>query len=609
MPNSFGSVSLETRPSSGFKDKLLAGLLALVTLLVFLPATRCDFINYDDNLYVSENPQVQAGLTWFGVQWAAVTPVADNWHPLTVLSHMFVCQCFGLKPWGHHLVNVLLHALNAALAFVWLRQATGSRWRSLLVAALFALHPLRVQSVAWVSERKDVLSVCFGLLTLIAYTRYARSVASGRWQVTNCASAAVSPVTRHPSLFYALALVFFALGLMSKPMLVTLPFVLLLVDWWPLARIRNSEFGIWNLKWLLAEKIPFLFLSVLDVVVTYRVQQHGGSLGAETILPTGMRFENALVSYFRQLGKVFWPENLAIFYPYPGYWPLTPVILSAAALLVITGFCFQQRQQRSYLLMGWLWFCGMLVPVIGFLQTGMQAMADRHTYLPSLGLLLLVVWGAYDLTRNRRFGPVVFSAMSLAAVIGYILITRQQLGFWQDSETVFRRAIAVTQNNYIAHGNLGEALASAGKTDEAIAEFREAVRLEPGYTDGHYNLGVALGSNGQLDEAIEQFKKTILLKPGHADAHYNLGVALAAKSDLDRAIREYGEAVRLRPDFAKAENNWGIALAQKNQLNEAIAHFQQAVRLQPDFAGARENLSHALALKSDQSPDRPKPKD
>jgi tetratricopeptide (TPR) repeat protein len=585
VPNFFGSASPKLRLSFSIGDTLLAGLLALTTLLVFLPATRCDFINYDDDLYVSENAHVQAGLTWSGVQWAAVTPVADNWHPLTVLSHMLVCQCFGLMPWAHHLANVLLHALNAALAFVWLRQATGSRWRSLLVAALFALHPLRAQSVAWVSERKDVLSVMFGLLTLIAYTRYA-----GQFKIQNSKF----------KISYALALIFFALGLMSKPMLVTLPFVLLLLDYWPLQRISNFEFRISNFKWLLLEKIPFLFLSVLDVVVTYRVQQQGGSLGAEATLPIDLRFENALVSYCRQMGKFFWPENLAIFYPYPGYWPLTLVILSAAALLVITGFCFQQRQQRPYLLTGWLWFCGMLVPVIGFLQTGLQAMADRHTYLPSLGLLLLVVWGTYDLAQRRRFGQVVFSVAGLAAVIGCIFVTRQQLGYWKNSETVFRRAIAVTKNNYIAHGNLGEALASTGKTGEAIAEFREAIRLEPGYTDGHYNLGIALGSNGQLDEAIEQFKKTIQLKPGHADAHYNLGVALAAKGDLDGAIREYGEVVRLRPDFAKAENNWGIALAQKNQLNEAICHFQQAVRLQPDFAEARENLSRALALKSGQ---------
>jgi Flp pilus assembly protein TadD len=612
----------------------IALLLALVTVALFWPATGYDFINYDDNLYVSENARVQNGLTLENVKWAFLNPVADNWHPLTVLSHMLVCQMFGLQSWAHHLANVLLHALNTALVFLWLRQATGTTWRSWIVAVLFAFHPLRIQSVVWVSERKDVLSVFFGLLTLLAYTRYAQNVASRKsqvasrkWQVASDSPAAVLPITCRPSLFYGLALVCYALSLMSKPMLVTLPFVLLLVDYWPLNRIRNpqSTAALTNSSLsaggegqgevgqflplatrhsslvtffrLVLEKVPFLAIAVLDSVVTFVVQKRGGSLGVGGIFPFDQRCANALVSYCRQLGKLIWPSDLAILYPHPGHWPLANVLLAAGFLFSLTAYFVMMRRCHPFLLMGWLWFCGMLVPVIGLVQTGPQAMADRHTYLPSLGIFILVVWGAGEMTRHWRYRTLTLSLLGSGAVIACIAVTQQEIGYWQDSETVFWRALNVTENNYIAHGNLGEALATKGQIDAAILQFREAIQIEPNYPDAQNNLGIALGQTGNIDEAIQHFQEAIRYRPNFAEAHYDLGVALNMKGHTDEAILQFQEAIRLKPDDASAHNNLGIALASKGQLDGAIQQFQSALRLKPDDADAQKNLSRALELK------------
>ena len=378
---------------------LPAGFLLLLTLAVFWPATRCDFINVDDQAYVTENAHVQAGLTLANVKWAFTNPVSANWHPLTMLSHMLDCQLYGLKPWGHHLTSVLWHALNALLVFIWLRQATGAMWRSFMVAALFAVHPLHVESVAWVAERKDVLSAFFGLLTLIAYTKY---VTSDKWQEAGKTHTSPrpspqrgegekrvpvsSPVTRHPSLCYALALVCYALGLMSKPMLVTRPFVLLLLDYWPLNRMRSAECGMRSLKWLLLEKIPFLVLAAADGVVTFLIQGQNGVVKTVADYPPGARIGNLLISYCRYLGKIFWPSDLAVYYPHPGYWPLAEVLLAGGFLLGVTAGFVMLRRRQPFLLMGWLWFLGTLVPVIGLVQVGRQSMADRYTYLPSLGV-------------------------------------------------------------------------------------------------------------------------------------------------------------------------------------------------------------------------------
>jgi Flp pilus assembly protein TadD len=604
---------------------LIAALLALVTIALYWPAMRHDFVNYDDDLYVTMNVHVQNGLTLENVKWAFLNPVAANWHPLTVLSHMLDCQLFGLKPWGHHLTSVLLHAVNTVLVFLFLRRLTGAIWRSLLVAAVFGLHPLHVESVAWVAERKDVLSAFFALLTLLAYTRYAQHATRDKCpafaasppssgfgatsrrgkQVTGPGKAIRAPLMSratclpaealakagHPSLFYWLALFFFALGLMSKAMLVTWPFVMLLLDYWPLERFKS------NRAWLLvAEKIPFFALAAVTSVVTFVVQQHEGAFGAGENLPLGARSGNALISYCRYVGKLFWPTDLAVFYSHPGYWPLEQVLLAGGLILGISVLLIVKRGRYPFLLMGWLWFCGTLVPVIGLVQVGGQAMADRYTYIPSLGVLILAIWGAYELTRRWRCHVIALSVVGWAAIVLCLGLTRQQLGHWQDSETLFRHALAVTENNYLAHNNLGNALLKNDQIGEAISQFQEAIRLKPDNANAYYNLGVALNKKGQTDEAIRQYQEAIRLKPDYVEAHNNLGTALLKNDQINEAISQFQEAIRLKPDYA-AHNNLGTALGRKGQTDEAISQFREAIRLKPDYAALHNNLGTALGGK------------
>ena len=638
----------------------LAALLLLATIAIYWPATRGDFVNYDDDLHVTANAQVQKGLTWESVKWALLTPVNCIWHPVTVLSHMVDCQLFGLNPWGHHLTSVLLHAVNTMLLFLFLWGLTGALWRSVLAAALFGWHPLHVESVAWVSERKDVLSGLFGLLSLIAYARYAqrqRAVISNPWSVISRQSAGVAAgdnrtrttayrllITDHRLLFYLLSLFFLALGLMSKPMLVTLPFVMLLLDYWPLRRIQNAECRKQNEAGtgtqpisrftfhlpLLFEKIPFFFLVALASVVTFVVQRHTGALDAGESLPLGARAGNALISYGRYLGKLFWPAELAVVYPHPGQWPLEKVLLAGAVILGISVLFWAARRRYPCLLMGWLWYCGTLVPVSQIIQTGSHAMADRYTYLPSLGVVILAVWGAYELMQGKAAGgvereereereergsvghalarstlhasrstPILLSVAGGVAVFACLAMTRQQIGYWHDSEALFRHALAVTENNDGAHNGLGIALDQKGQMDGAIRQFEEAIRLKPRYSSAYCNLGIALNKNGQVDEAIREFREAIRLKPNQVGAHYGLGIVLNRKGQMEEAIRQLEEAIRLKPDYAEAHNELGIALGRKGQMDEAIRQFQEAVRLKLDYAEAQFNLGLALGLRGE----------
>jgi Flp pilus assembly protein TadD len=566
---------------------LMAALLVLVTIALYWPVMRHGFVDYDDNLYVTANVHVQNGLTLENIKWACCNPVGGNWHPLTVWSHMADCQLFGLKPWGHHLTSVLLHALNTVLVLLWLRSLTGAFWRSALVAALFGLHPLHVESVAWVAERKDVLSTCFGLLSLIFYARYGRK----RLAVENRdIKARGGPALRR--LDYLLALICFALGLMSKPMLVTWPFVMLLLDYWPLERFKASDTGR-----LVTEKIPFFVLAAAASVVTFVVQQRGGSVLVAEALPLGGRCGNALVSYCRYLGKLFWPTDLAVFYPHPGQWPLAKVLLAGFLIAGISVLVFVRRRRYPFLLVGWLWFCGTLVPVIGLVQVGGQAMADRYTYIPSLGVLMLAVWGVYELTKSWHYRGVAWSVAGSTAVVLCLAVTRQQLGYWKDSEALFRHALEVTEDNYLAHLNLGSALDEKGQSDEAIREFQEAIRLKPGYVLARNNLGVAIVKKGQIDEGISQYREAIRLKPDYAFAHNNLGIALVKKGQIDEAIGEFQAAIRLKPDFAEAYYNLALALIRKGQIDEAMRAYQGAIRLKPAFAEAHSNLGLALVRK------------
>ena len=599
---------------------LLAAALALATMALYWPATRCDFINFDDPDYVTANPHVQAGLNRVSVKWAFRNPVSANWHPLTVMSHMLDCQLYGSKPWGHHLTNVLFHALNTALVFGLLRRLSGATWRSLWVAALFAVHPLHVESVAWVAERKDVLSGCFGLLSLIFYARYAQRVTGVGCRVTGSEihpAAGLSLVARlpgeasaksgHVPLYYILALFCFALGLMSKAMLVTWPFVMLLLDYWPLGRLRTTDYGlrisrslpsrVTRHASLLLEKLPFFALAAVVSIVTFVVQKHGGSLMTDESLPIGARVGNALISYCRYLGKLFWPRDLAVFYPHPGYWPPVQVLTAGLFLAVFSMTSFVMRRSYPFLLMGWLWFGGTLVPMIGLVQTGGQAMADRHTYLPSVGVLILAVWGANELARHWRRRLMVLSVTGSVAMVACLGLTRQQLGYWQNSETLFRHAIAVTKNNYFAHYSLGDALYKQGRIDEAINQYQEAIRLKPDYAQVRNNLGIALDKQGQMDAAISQYEEAIRLKPDYADAHYNLGLAFGRKGQVDAAISQFLEATRFAPDDADAHYNLGIGLDKHGQLDEAIQQFKEAIRFAPGHAEAHFNLGTAFGKK------------
>lgn len=349
---------------------------------------------------------------------------------------------------------------------------------------------------------------------------------------------------------------------------------------------------------LLLEKAPFFLLAAAVGVTTYLVQQHSGSVQSTEMFPPMVRVENALISYCRYLEKFFWPTDLAVFYPYPGHWPPAAVLAAGALLAGITALAFLERARRPYLLLGWLWFCGMLVPVIGLVQVGRQSMADRYTYLPSLGLSLLVVWGIYDLLRGRRYHRMALGALGGAAVFLCLGLTCRQLGYWQNNETLYRHALAVTQNNYLAHHNLGIALYRQGRVPEAIDQYREAIRVEPGEAEAHYDLGAALGVQKQTDEAINQFQEALRLKPDYPEAHSNLGTALALKGRLDEAMVEYQEAVRLKPDQAELHYELGTVLGMKGRIDEAIGEFQEALRLKPDFVAAQRNLAHARQLKN-----------
>jgi tetratricopeptide (TPR) repeat protein len=601
---------------------LTGGLLVLVTVAGYWPAMQCDFVNYDDGLYVTSNAHIQAGLTWASIRWACFSPVCCTWHPLTLLSHMLNCQMFGLKPWWHHLTNVLLHALNAGLVFALVQRMTGAPWRSLLVAALFALHPLRVESVVWVAERKDVLSAFFGLLALVFYVRYAQ----GRIQNAECnRQKPATPDTQHLSSveelrrvdtprFYVLSLLLFALGLLSKPMLVTWPFVMLLLDYWPLGRMQNAECRMQKAEvinaqngtpaglevpilHLMLEKVPFFALAALMSIVTFVVQRREGALAAGEHLSLGPRLGNAVISYGRYLEKLLWPTDLAVFYPHPGQWPMGKTLLTGGVILVISVVAWVQRRRCPYLLVGWLWYCGTLAPVSQVIQTGSHALADRYTYLPALGALVAAIWGVCALARGWRYAGSALSVAGGAAIVLFLALTRQQIGYWKDSEALFRHALEVTENNQVAHNELGSALLKRGQLDEAIRQYQEAIRLKPRYAEACNNLGVALDMRGRTDEAIRQFQETIRLIPDYPVTYFNLGNALLRRGQIDEAIGQYYEGIHLKPADAGGHHNLGVALTRKGQIDDAIGQYQESIRLEPADAGAHYNLGLALAGK------------
>jgi tetratricopeptide (TPR) repeat protein len=589
---------------------LLAGLLLLVTLALYWPVTGFEFINYDDPLFVTANVHVQGGLHWEAVKWAFRLDQGDYWHPLTWLSLMSDASLFGQRAGGFHFTNLAFHATNGVFVFFLLRLLTGALWRSAVVAALFALHPLRVESVAWVTERKDVLSGCCGLLSLIFYARYALERTKGAdGGMQDRATRGPQPATRSLShvlgltsyawICYSLSLLCLALGLMSKATLVTWPFVMLLLDYWPLQRFQLLSLRptVSRLRLLVWEKLSFFFLSGISCLLTYLTET--GRHGATDLVESRplLRVENAFVAYARYLEKMFWPVRLAVPYVNPGHWSWFEV---GGSVVAVVGLCLVALwcgRRWPYVLVGWWWFWGTLIPVIGLTKGWGVFMGDRLTYVPSIGLLICTVWGVYELTRGWKY-QVSASLVAGGATLGLCLtLSRQQISYWRDSETLFRHALEVTERNYVAHNNLGDALDNKSQTDEAIRHYQEALSLKPDDAFAHNNLGTALEKKGQIDEAIGQFRQAIRLKPDDAEAHNNLGNAFDRKGQTDEAIHHYQEALRLKPDLAEAHYNLGVALRRKDQLGEAIHQYEETVRLKPDLAEAHCSLGAALEKK------------
>jgi tetratricopeptide (TPR) repeat protein len=570
-------------------------LLVLLVAAVYFPVVGFDFTNYDDPDYVTHNNPVRAGVTFEGIKWAFTHAHSANWHPLTWISHMVDCQVYGLNAGGHHLTNVLLHTANSLLLLLVLYRLTGAAWRSALVAVLFALHPAHVESVAWVAERKDVLSACFFLLTLLAYIRYARERGAPR----------AEPMKEHSGFkWYVLALLLFALGLMSKPMLVTLPLVLLLLDYWN-AKSGTRGAGS-SARTLVLEKVPFFALAAASCVVTVLVQRASDALAPLGQSPLHARLTNAPISYFRYIGELLWPARLAVLYPEVEHWPGWEVALSAAVLVGCTFLALRWWKQRPWFFVGWAWFLVMLIPVIGLVKVGSHSIADRYTYLPSIGFFVIVAWGGAELfggLQNRglagRARPALrvgFAVVlpSVVAVLGCAFLTRAQVFYWQNSETLFRHALAVTTNNYVAYTSLAFDLADHHQLHQAEECLREALRIEPTYEQGWTKLASVHTQARRYEEAEHDSRKALQLNPASPAAHGALGFALMKLSQTNAAVAEYREALRLNPQFGDAHYNLANFLAQQGQYAEAKTHYAAAARSEPDSADAHNNLAYML---------------
>jgi protein O-mannosyl-transferase len=621
---------------------LLCVLLGLMTGAVYWPVVKLGFINFDDPDYVVGNPRVQAGLTMESVKWAFTSLYASNWHPLTWLSHMLDCQLYHLKPAGHHLTNLLFHIANSLLVFGLLKRLSGASWRSAFVAALFAVHPLHVESVAWVSERKDVLSAFFFMLTLWTYVLYAersavrsqRSVAGSR---APGAPAAFNGqrTTQHAPIFYLLSICFFTLGLMSKPMLVTLPFVLLLLDFWPLRRLglKTQASMLKTVIRLAVEKAPFFALSAVSCVLTFLVQQACGAMTPLEKGPIELRLANALVAYACYLGKTLWPTELAIFYPYIRFsldsWQ---VVGAALLLLAATAGVVLARKQRPYLLVGWLWFVGMLVPVIGLVQVGKQSLADRYTYLPHIGLFICAAWGGAAVFNCLK-RPRLLASLAVAMVLaGCGILTVRQLSHWSNTKTLFEYAASVTSRNFVAYTVIGHELAEQHKLAEAIEQCQKALAISPDYPEAHNTLGNVFAQQEKYDEAIAHYRAAaeadrtyadprnglanVLVKQGrfaeaeaqcrdalrlapmHLPTMFCLATALHAQGKLDEAADCYRRILALDPNLFTPRRNLGKVLVAQGKTDEAIAELSRALKLRPEDADTRTILGVTLLGKN-----------
>jgi len=586
--------------------------LVVATLTVYAQVISHQFISLDDDLYIRDNPMVNGGLTLKGIAWAFTTFHAANWHPITWLSHMLDSQIFGLNAGGHLFVNALIHVANTLLLFIFLQRVTRASWQSAIVAALFALHPLHVESVAWAAERKDTLATLFGLLSLLAYARYAERASWKR---------------------YTLVALWLGLGLMAKPMLVTWPFVLLLLDYWPLGRLEwRPADGVARFAraWvpLIREKVPLFCLVGASMVVTYIAQSHGGAVRGLVDAPLSLRLSNALVSYGKYLVLTVWPNDLGVYYPFsPAGVPTWQVAGALVLVVALTVVAFRGATKRAYLITGWLWFLGTLVPVIGLVQVGGQAMADRYHYIPSIGLFVAIVFSLADLGVAWRIGRVGLAVVSIIVLLFFGSLTALQVSRWRDSVTLFEHTLSVTSDNLVIHYHFGHFLGQQGKYDEAIPHFVEALRIKPNYFEVLIDMGISLFNQRKPDEAISHFQRALAVKPDNAKAHMqlamalieqdkgedallqaykaadlapqdadirtNLGVVLARRNNPSEAVMQLNEAVRLNPNNAEAHNNLGLVFLMAGQPEESLPHFSAALRLKPDYAAASDNLRRA----------------
>jgi len=584
-------------------------------VIVYAQVGTFDFVDFDDNLYVTENSYVQKGLTKEGFIWAFTTSYAGNWHPVTWLSHMLDSELYGLNPAGHHYTNIGFHIANALLLFFILFRMTGVLWKSAFVAALFAVHPLHVESVAWVSERKDVLSTFFGLLMIGAYYRYIKAL-----NFKN----------------YLLVIIFLSIGLMCKPMLVSFPFLLLLLDFWPLRRIqfknnyylqseRSADYDSKGIIPLIVEKIPLLILSVISCILTFFVQKSGGAVVPFETLPLNTRIANAIISYISYVFKAIWPQKLAYYYPYSIYTFSAWQIYGAALLIicVILGAIYLSRQY-PYVTVGLFWYFGTLVPVIGLVQTTNQAMADRYTYIPLIGIFIVIVWGVSDILKKWHYRKVFLGVSAVIILSGLTIRAIFQTSHWKNSIALFENSVKINENNYHALNNLVKALVDKGKydeaflylnhtlqknphredvrinlanvlflqskPDEAISQYREILQTNSKNADAHYNLAYILSTQGKIDEALLLYKETLKIDPEYVKAHYNLGDIYLSQGKTTEAFMHYAETIKIKPDFVKAYNKLGLIMFKLGNSNKAKVFFLKAIQIDPNFSEARKNL-------------------
>jgi len=564
--------------------------LILITLAAFWQVRNNEFINIDDDLYVTDNPYVCQGVTYQGIVWAFTSIYKGHWHPMTWLSHMLDYALYGLNPSGHHVTNLIFHVANSLLIFFLLQRMAGVSWRSGFVAVLFAIHPLHVESVAWVAERKDVLSAFFSLLAVWAYASYVQKPRSNR---------------------FLLVIIFFLLALMSKPMAVTLPFLLLLVDYWPLGRLKSTQ-GEDNQetsssKWmnlvprrvslfrLLSEKIPLFLLAIVMSLFTMLAHRGSGALSSLDKLPLETRIGNAMVSYVNYITKMIWPDRLAVLYPHSIILPFWQVAGAALLLVIISVLLLLAGRKHQYCMVGWLWYLGALLPVIGLVQAGIQSMADRFTYLPMIGLFIIIVFGIVDSLMGWRYGRPVLVTSAALLIVALMITTVSQVQLWRDSITLFNHALRVTANNSVIHNNLGVTLARQGKEKEALVHYMKALEINPRYSDAHSNLATLLVRQRREQEAIPHFVDALRIRPDSAEAHNDLGVILAKQGKVQEAIAHFAQAVSINPNYLESYFNLGMALAQQGRNKEAISCFDEALRISPEDAKTHNNLAVALA--------------